>query len=188
MDIRAYVQGERIGPRFERIGAKARDSIRQASMDAKDEIEERGRADISSAGNFGSRWTEGFHADVSEGGGHIRIAVKEDVPYWTVFEYGAVIRGRPLLWIPLSMDYGGSEDAQGVSAKDYPQPLFRVDKKDTGLPLLLSWEPGVRGSAKPVYFGKEEVTEPKKFHIRDIVRDVAKKFGQFFTEHFRSGR
>jgi hypothetical protein len=187
MDIQAKILGEAWGPRFVRRGVEARDALRESAKDAAEEIERRGRLDISRAGNFGARWTEGFHADVTEGGGHIRINVKEDVPYWTVFEYGAVIQGRPLLWIPLDMDHGGSADAQGVSARDYPQPLFRVDRQSDGLPLLLSWEPGVKDSAKVVYFGKEEVVEPKKFHIREIVREVAKKIQQYFQSHYRRG-
>ncbi len=181
-ELRIYLDGERVGPLFrratERRGKVVRDAVRGAAQDAADEIEEQGREDIASAGNFGSRWTEGFNAKVTEGGGSIRIEVTEDVPYWSIFEFGAVISGNPLLWIPFS----DAKDAQGVWPRDYPTPLFRVDSKGGALPLLFSWQPGEKTPAVPVYFGKEQVVEPKKFHLRDIIRKVVKQLPALFRE------
>jgi hypothetical protein len=153
--------------------------MREAAKDAKNEIEKRGRADIAAAGRFGSRWTDGFRVSVSEGGGHVRIEAKEAVPYWSVFQYGAIIHGKPLLWIPLSF----ADDAQGVRARDYPGQLFRVDRKGGKAPLLLT--PG--SPAKPKYFGKEFVTIPKKFHLLEIIRDVAKNFRNLYKENMKKG-
>jgi hypothetical protein len=140
------------------------------------EIKTRGDADIKQAGNFGSRWTDGFHVNVTEGGGHIRIAATEDVPYWRVFQYGAVIHGKPLLWIPLSF----AADAQGIRASEYPGRLFRVDRAGKA-PLLLA--PGK--PAQPKYFGKESVTIPKKFHLIEIGRDVSRRVKDFYTNRFK---
>src|SRR5262245_47206498 len=182
MDIQVKILGESVGRRFERVGEEARAALRAAANDAAEEIERRGRADIARAGNFGRRWIEGLHVDVTEGGGHIRINVVEDVPYWPVFEFGAVIHGKPLLWIPLSVDYGGDPDAQGVWARDYPKPLFQTVSKK-GTPLLMTREGDA--PAQAIYFGKEEVVEPQKFHIRDISREVMRRMQYFFSQHFR---
>ncbi len=126
-----YLDGERIGPLFrratERRGKVIRDAVRGAAQDAADEIETEGREDIASAGNFGSRWTDGFNAKVTEGGGSIRIEVSEEVPYWPVFEFGAIIQGRPLLYFKPSPDYAPLWDANGkppllISVKQVIEP------------------------------------------------------------------
>lgn len=178
--IRLYVDDERAGPLFKRAVTKQKDrvlaSARDAAQDAADEILDKGRADIKQAGKFGSRWTDGLHSDVTEGGGNIRISTTHDVPYWTVFQFGKVINGKPLLWIPLSF----AKDAQGVRARDYG-PLFRVNRKGGKAPLLLS--PGK--PAQPKYFGKASVTIPKKFHLIEIVRAAARHVKDFYKERFK---
>lgn len=62
-------------------------------------IQDRVRADIRGAGNFGARWTDGFRVEVdSENPNTVTLTGTMDVPYWRVFQYGAVIRGKPFLW------------------------------------------------------------------------------------------
>jgi Bacteriophage HK97-gp10, putative tail-component len=171
MRVRAYVDDARVGALFQRSSQRleraGRDAIRGAAQDVADEILRFGRADIRSAGNFGTRWTEGLEAGVTvtEGGGSVRINVTHAVPYWRVFEYGATIHGRPLLWIPLSF----ANIPPGINARDFG-PLFRVDRKAGGAPLLLSI-----ADKQPKYFGKESVTVPRKFHLRDIARRAANR-------------
>ena len=178
--IRFYFKGERAGALFQRSVYRQADavraSVRGAAIDAASEIEARGSADIAAGGNFGVRWTTGLHADVSEGGGHIRIGVRHDVPYFPVFEYGAIIHGKPLLWIPLSF----ATDAQGKRARDYPGALFRVDRAAGKAPLLLSAD-----DKQPKYFGKESVNIPSKFHIREIVRSVAGELRAMYNARIR---
>ncbi len=177
--IRVYVDGDRVGPLLQRAVTKQKtrvlQSAREAADDTADEILSKGRADIIGAGKFGSRWTEGLHADVTEGGGNIRISVTEDVPYWRVFQFGATIHGKPLLWIPLSF----AGDAQGVRARDYPGRLFRVNRSGKA-PLLLT--PGK--PAHPKYFGKESVTIPKKFHLIEVSRAAARRVKDFYKQRF----
>lgn len=140
-------------------------AMRATAQQAAAEIKVLGDADMRAAGKFSTRWTDAFHAEVGEGGGHIRINVTMGIPYWKVFQFGAVIHGRPLLWIPLSF----AKDAKGVMARDYPAPLFRVNRK-VGAPLLLT--PGNPAQVK--YFGIDQVTIPKKFHLREIATQVAR--------------
>ena len=177
--LRLYFQNERVGPQFrratKRAGDRVRAALRQTATAAASEIERRGRNNIRNApGNWGSRWTTGLHARVTEGGGNIRLAVFHDIPYYNVFERGALIRGRPLLWIPLSF----ASDAKGVNARDYPGRLFRVDRR-AGAPLLLSYE-----SKEPKYFGKSSVIIPKKFRVTEIGREVARKFNDIYKKHY----
>lgn len=181
MRVRLNLAGDRVGPRLERNSVKwkkrVNDAARGAADDAVEYIVPRARQDIKSAGKFGSRWTQGFVGKVTEGGGSIRVSFSEAVPYWRVFEFGAVIRGKPLLWIPLSF----AKDAQGVRARDYPGKLFRVDRKSGGAPLLLGGNP-----ATPKYFGKTSVKIPKKFHLRAIIREGANQLKLFYRERMKA--
>jgi hypothetical protein len=154
-------------------------SIKSAADTAAENILERGRADISGAGRFGARWTDGLTAPVTEEADGIVITVREAVQYWRVFEYGATIKGKPLLWIPLSF----AVEAQGVRASDFPGRLFRVDRKSGGAPLLLSAD-----DKQPKYFGKESVTIPKKFHLIEIIQDVAQLLGALYRVSMSTGK
>lgn len=173
--IRFYFADDRAGPKFQRgvqrQGDLVREAARASAIDAITEIRRRGAADIKAAGKFGSRWTDGLDAKVSEGGGNIRIEVSHAVPYFSVFQFGKVIRGKPLLWIPLSF----AADAQGVYARDFGS-LFRVDRKGGKAPLLLA--PGK--PAQPKYFAKESVTIPKKFRTIEIVAEVARGMAEIY--------
>jgi hypothetical protein len=183
--LRLYFKGARAGPLLQRsIRQKAdnvRSAARSAAADALVTILARARANIASAGNFGRRWTEGFKGEISEGGGNIRLAFTHDVPYFMVFQRGATIKGKPLLWIPLSF----AEDAQGVMARDFPLPLFRVDRKGK-VPLLFAFEPDSDEPAAPKYFGKRQVRIPKKFRVLEIIREVARTLKDTYRNKLRA--
>lgn len=171
------VNAQKLRVRSQRFSDRQTRAVQSTANRASDEIETQGRANIAAGGNFSSaRWQQGFEAKVSyRSRADINIRVTHSVPYWRVFENGAVIRGRPLLWIPLS---GSNADHLGVRARDYPTPLFRVDRKAGGAPLLHD------GNA-PQYFGKESVTIPRKWRLRDIVRSVARRMGTFYKQAMR---
>ena len=183
--VRLYFSGERVGPQFTRSTEKAKQKMlaatRGAAQDVADEVVAAGRADIANAGKFGSRWSDGFQSKISEGGGNVRVAfTMPDQPpmkYWRVFEYGATIHGKPMLWIPLSF----ASDAKGINARDYPGKLFRVNRKGGKAPLLATG-----GPFAPKYFGKESVTIPKKFHLRAIIQAGAKRLKLFYSQHMKA--
>jgi hypothetical protein len=180
--LRINMEGDKVGPKLRdqsrRRTEAVRKAIRETAAEVAKRIEDEGRADISSAGNFGPRWTDGFTATVTRGGGSTVITTRMAVPYWRVFQFGNVTQGKPLLWIPLSF----ASDALGVRARDYPGQLFRVDRKNGGAPLLLA--PGAKGTkAQPKYFGKDHVTIPKKFHLLEIIRDIAREMGDTFRKN-----
>ncbi len=187
MTVRLYFSGERVGPQLARSASKNIKKILAAERGAADDVVKfivpRAAEDIASAGNFGNRWSDGFKGKVSEGGGNIRVAFTmpsgPPMRYWRVFQYGAVIHGRPLLWIPLSF----AKDAQGINARDYPGKLFRVNRKSGAAPLLMTRSKGEQAQAK--YFGKESVTIPKKFHLVEIIKDGAKKLKQFYSDRMK---
>lgn len=187
-NLRLSFDGETAGRQFERSmrnkGNRVHKAIVAAAKEAREESLRRGRADIASAGRFGPRWTRGLKATVDEGKNEINMNVTHDLPIFWTFQQATnqkrlIIKGKPLLWIPLSF----AKDAQGVRARDYPGGLFRVDRKSGGAPLLLS----IR-DRKPKYFGKPFVVIPKKFHVIEIIREVAGKLGELYKRHFKNGR
>lgn len=177
-----YQNGDQLGRKFknrtQRFGERQIRAAQQAARDAANEIVTRGKADIRKAGDFGSeRWQQGLKAKTSyQSRSDITVRVTHDVPYWVVFEEGRVIKGKPLLWIPFDF----AQDAQGKSARDYPGKLFRVDREGRA-PLLMSDD-------GPKYFGKEKVTIPKKFHLRQIAAEVSRKMQQYFNKAMSNGR
>lgn len=178
-----YENGAQLGPKFKaqvkKFTEKQTRAIQTAAQRVASDIEQLGRANIRAGGNFGSaRWQQGFRARLSfQSRVNITIRVTHDVSYWRVFEEGRVIRGKPLLWIPLSFATAG---ALGVRARDYPKPLFRVDRPGKA-PLLLD-------DTGPQYFGKAQVRIPRKWHLRDIVKRAARSMNQRYREALRSGR
>lgn len=152
-----------------------------AARQSAEEIKRRGKADIASAGKFGKRWLEGLRADVTPRSGALvnaRIDVTHTVPYSGVFEFGSVIRGKPLLWIPLS--YTNIR----IRARDWARRfggLFYVKRRGKR-PLLLSIK-----DHKPKFFGISRVTIRKRFHIRQICRDVMRQFPSRYRQLIKKG-
>lgn len=137
-------------------------------------IETEGRANIAAGGNFKTaRWQEGFRATLQfVARNDLVIRVTHAVSYWRVFEFGARIVGKPLLWIPFQ--FGNSD---GRRAREYGGQLFRVNRPGRA-PLLMSQD-------GPQYFGKESVTIPKKWDLRGTVRRIARTMNTIYKEEMR---
>ena len=167
--LRIFFDTERAGAALIRKNKKdvaaAKGAMRASADQAAKEIIIRGRLDMASAGNFSSaRWQQGLHADVQAfDNGNVRINVSHDVPYFRVFQNGAVIHGRPLLWIPLPGTAGERGD------------FFQTSRKGN---LLLFKKSGKE--ITPLRVAKESVRIPKKFHIVEIARDVSRKLGALY--------
>jgi hypothetical protein len=173
-EVDAGQAGDAIGDALGSIPSKVRAAAKSAAQSMAKQIEEAGRADIESAGNFGSRWTQGFQATVSDAGDNITIEVTEAVPYWTVFEFGATISAKNasgMLWIPM----GGAP--KGVWPRDYPGRLFRVERRGgQKAPLLMDAD-----TKTVVYHGHPSVTIPAKFHLRAIVQAEVDRLPLLFS-------
>jgi hypothetical protein len=139
-------------------------------------IKKMGDADISAAGNFGSRWTSGLHVFAEKSGrNRMQITVTEDVPYADIFETGGEIEGNPFLWIPIS-----GTDAEGVRARDYGALFSIKGTSQNGHPLLFSVS-----DKKPKYFGIASVVIPKTFHLDTIIQSVMANFRAYFDQAWR---
>lgn len=174
--------GDKVGQKFalsvRKFSEKQRKAVATTAYKAADQMEFLGRQNIASGGNFKSpRWQAGLRALVSfRGAGNAIIRVTHQVRYWKVFEFGAKILGRPLLWIPLSFTHN-----QGRRARDYPGRLVRVNRPGRA-PLLVDPKAG------PQYFGKESVRIPRKWRLRDVIRRVQRRMGALYKEAMRNGK
>jgi hypothetical protein len=149
-----------------------RTNVRAAADTAAGAITERGRADIAAGGRFGTAWTSAFKATVEDEGSRVVIEAKmggePPVSYWKIFEYGAVIKATNpsgLLWIPF-------DEKNKVWPRDYPgypKSLFRIDN------VLFD-----KKTDEPMYLGTPQVTIPQKFHLRDIVAQVANELAEYY--------
>lgn len=181
MAVRVVLKGESISVQTRRnMATNLSDMARATTNGAKEAAQQiltRGRQDIGSAGRFGPRWIEGLKADVQPKSGALinaKITITHDIEYFDVFETGGVIRGRPLLWIPLS--YTGLKISAGTYARVFGG-LFTV-RRASGPPLLFS-----AVDKKPKYFGISQVTIPKKFHIAEICQNVMAGFDAIYTRN-----
>lgn len=160
----------------EKLRQRSQQALDAASQKLADNILAAGRDDISGAGKFGTRWTMGFTSEISGEGSSRVLTFKEAVPYWRIFQYGGIIHGQPLLWIPLS------HTDITVRARDFPGRLFRVNRKSGAVPLLLS-----RDDRQPKYSGHEQVRIPKKFHLVEIIRAESRAFGALYSVELTRG-
>ena len=91
-----------------------------------------------------------------------------------VFEHGATISGKPLLWIPTTpgAPSAGRSGKKLVSATVRGKPmLFDANDKDR--------------DRKPLYIGVPSVRIPKKWRITEIVEKHAQQIGQLFLKYFK---
>jgi hypothetical protein len=107
-------------------------------------------------------------------GGEPSAIIFHKIGFAGVFEHGATIAGKPLLWIPTTP--GGP-------------PASRSGKKLTsatvrGKPMLFDANDRDR-DRKPLYIGVPSVRIPKKWRITEIVKEHAAKIADLFLKYFK---
>ena len=153
-----------------------------ALRDVAAESVQEGRSNIAAAGAGFTRaqWQSGLQyrtSGATEGGEpslQARATIFHKYGIAGVFEYGATIRGRPMLWIPTrhGAPTASKSGKKLTSATVRGQPmLFDADDKDR--------------NRKPLYIGVPSVRIPKKFRITEIVKAHAAKIAQAFIKHFK---
>jgi hypothetical protein len=136
-------------------------------------ISDAAKADITGAGNFGQRWTDGLHVNLEGAAPNMRLYMTHDIPYASIFETGGTIQGNPYLWLPLS-----GTDAEGIRASAFGGGLFSAKyPRRSGRPLLFSIT-----DKQPRYVGVPSVTIPKKFNLTEDVNTVMSNFRQVFSD------
>lgn len=172
-----------IGDKF-RTRMKLRE--RAVTIAAKRTMEEAGeiitrqaRADILGSGNFSARWPNSLRVVIDKTRGPLNyvLRITSTIKYFFIHEFGGIIKGKPLLWIPLPWN------RQKVRAREFSGKLFRVDRKGKN-PLLMT--PRGKGEAEAMYVGVKQVRLKRRFHLRDIVRNTARRLPALFRKNLRA--
>jgi hypothetical protein len=148
--------GQKLARNMDKAGQMVREAMRGAADDAAKEILARGRQDIGSAGNFGGNWQSGLQANIRESQRTIRIEV--------------TMGGAPPVSYWKVFEYGASIFAHN------PTGLMTWPNK-SGFSV---------GGTVPAFISKAHVTIPQKFHLREIIADVAKELRGYYSAHMRS--
>jgi hypothetical protein len=156
---------------------------------ANDAVEE-GRAQIASSGRFSDSlrrtiraqdtWQSGLKArmqDAKEGAEpslRAKAIVFHTVGLAAIFEHGATIEGKPMLWIPTD---------------PRARPASRSGKKLTaatinGTPVLFDAGDPDR-HRKPLYIGVPSIRIPKKWRIIEIVKEHAERISAEFLKRLK---
>jgi hypothetical protein len=175
---------------IEKAFAEKHTAIRKAAkatiVAAANEMLRKGRADIGAAG-FGRDWQDGLKVSVYPKGDRDSVNsaayVTHDIPFAGVFEQGAVIRGSPLLWVPLP-DVPKTVGRERMSPRLYAQsvgPLFSV-RGPSGR-MLLVHKVGKR--LVPVFVGITNVMIKKRFHIEEIANSISNNLSSLYDQQIR---
>jgi hypothetical protein len=170
------------------------------------------RANVAAAG-FSRKWQNALRSKVyPPNRDSIRAAalIYHKVHYAQVFEEGAIIHGKPLLWLPLPnapMGRAGRRIPPAQFQQQVGMPLYtirrpgrppmlganvRMTDARAGKPISLTLlrrgrNPGGRGTVRlvPLYVGVEPVTITRRFAIIDAIRHAAAKLPELYLKHFR---
>lgn len=132
-----------------------------------------GRANIRSAGRFHGGWITGLRSRVYKNRGLDAAAlIYHRMARAGIFEEGGIIRGKPLLWIPLGGRRAVMRAARNVSSINLPgrRPLLVGD---------------IQGERKPIAFGLDVARIRKRFSIAAIVKRAANKLGEFYHQRIK---
>jgi hypothetical protein len=181
-----------------------------AVKDAADEAVSKGRTELATAG-FSTRSQKQFTSKLYPKGGKVSLKpaarVYHRIGYFSVFEKGATILGKPKLWIPLdSVPMGGG--GRRLTAKQYVQrvgPLHSVNIP--GKPPLLFGKAGrstilsatqkitrlrkgavgrgIFGASVPLFVGVDRVKIRKRFGLYAIIDRAADRLAEFYEQNVR---
>ena len=191
-DLRVVIDGRgaALSTEFRRIAEAIPVASARSMANAAGRLKVEGHANIAGAG-FGARWQNGWK--VSEGliSAVPTILARHTIGYSEVFEDGAVIDGKPLLWLPLPgvpRSIGGKRTTAALWERSVG-PLFLL--KGGSHPLLLGAPSGaVRSLRKtpprarhlPHIIGLESLTIGKKFDLDGVTRKVAAQVPGLFDQ------
>lgn len=158
------------------VATAAVEALQETATDAVIE----GRQNIAGSGRFGGKWLSGLQYRMmnAEQGGEPSLQATAIIFHQFgiagVFEHGATLEGKPLLWIPTTP----GEPPASRSGKKLVSATVR------GQPMLFDAGDPDR-HRKPLYIGVPAARIPKKWRITEIVKEHAKQLGLLFIKHFK---
>ena len=170
-----------------------------------------GRAEIARAG-FSKRWQGALRVDRYPKAPRVSIdsavVVRSKIPYAGVFEDGATIMGKPLMWLPTpsapkhigrntpmtpenyNLNIG---DLQSMtSAKGTPLLVAQVRMpRSASVPSVRALKRGTAGTrgeirSVPMFVGIKSANQKERLNIREMCVELSKTIPQRYAAKFRS--
>lgn len=163
---------------LEEIARQIEEAKTGAVQEAADLAVTEGRANIAGAG-FSGRWQAGLQSKffANKGTGNPAALIFHRIGFASVFERGARIGGRPLLWLPIEQNlpagihsprkYRG--DLVSVNVAGKPPLLFDARKRDLG----------------PLFVGVRQVNIRKRFDLYRIFARAAERLREFYERRIK---
>lgn len=173
------------------IAKAATAAVREAGEIAKRD----GRASIAAAG-FSRKWQNALRVNIyPPQGDSMRPAafIYHKIRYAGVFEEGAVIGGRPLLWLPLpTVPLRRGRPMTPLQYTRSVGPLVSVQRPGSPPLLFPKYRSGRRRrrgksstERKPLYVGLSNVAIAKRFNIKGAAQNAAAQLPALFAKHLR---
>jgi hypothetical protein len=134
-----------------------RAAMRATAADAAEAIKTRGTADIAAAGNFGANWQDALQVEITEDPDMILITTS--------------MEGGPPVSYWRVFEHGASIFAHN------PTGLLTWPNK-SGFSV---------GGKEPLFISKPSVTIQQKFHLHDIIAQVAQELKAYYAESMKNG-
>jgi len=168
---------------------KSQGAVSEAAVAALREVAalsvQEGRLNIAASGRrfaMNEKWVQGLQYRTKDAtkGGEASLQAKAIIFHRFgiagVFEHGATIEGKPLMWIPTSPDLPRIR-------KSGKKLVFATIR---GQPVAFDAADRAR-DRKPLYVGIKSAQIAKRWHITEIVKANVKKFSALFVKHFKVG-
>ncbi len=177
--------------------------------EAADIVKREGRADIASAG-FSRRWQNALRTEVFPKAPKVSAdaaaIIFHRIGYAGVFEEGAAIRGKPLLWLPLPSapkKVGGKKASPAQYIRSVG-PLFSISRpgkppllagqiatnrrgqRNKGKVTLTALRRGASGAPSrlvPLFVGISVANIRDRFSIKEITERSAARLGALYLQH-----
>jgi len=170
-------------------------AVTGAMKDAGDFAKQEGRKSIAAAG-FKRKWQNALRAEVfpkKKASVNAAAYVYHKIGYAGVFEYGATIKGKPLLWVPTKNSPARIGRSKVTPRKFHSQIARLRSAKGTKRPMLIAQYRRGRGRRKkgavtphvPVFVGVPSVKIPEKFKIRKAVERAASRLVKFYFANLK---
>jgi len=179
-----------------------------AMTDASELAKAGGRSSIA-GGGFSTKWQNALRNRVypnKEKPLSPAALVWHKIKYASVFETGATVTGKPMLWVPLSgVPLGkGSHPltpAQYIarigplrSAKDQSKPMLlgrgtragitRATERKVSLRKRAVKSGSILGDWVPLFVGVSKVRDPQRFNVTTAVKQAAAQLPALYDKHF----
>lgn len=159
---------------------------------AAQEVVRQAESDVAAAG-FSLKWQKSFHYKMYPDGGapsyDAAAEIYSKIPYSEVFETGATIRGRPLLWIPThNAPMANGFARHTMTPKEYIAGgghLYSANRPGKPPMLVGTRRPAAKGTRVPLYIGIDAVKIDKQFHVYEIADAEANRLPELFDEHLK---